>query len=205
MCYNADVSLGAYIFGMTGSMMLYYRGYKSEAIFYFVVIQMQLIEYYFHTNPVCNDTNKNATIAGIIINHFEPIALWIGIVYFSGISLPGIVNKIVLLYAIASIWYTYKVIKTSDECTVVTEESSPHLHWKWTSGEYWNYYYGLFLIVLILLSIYGLGENGVMHAILVGVSFAISYKIYGTKHSVGAMWCLMAAFSPWLLNIIYKK
>ena len=79
-----------------------------------------------------------------------------------------------------------------------TEESSPHLHWKWNYGKYNNLYYSFFIIILILLSTFGL-ENGYILATLSTVSFFISKKIYTNTHSVGNMWCFAAAFCPWIL------
>jgi hypothetical protein len=162
---------------------------------------MQLIEYIFHRNPVCNESNAFATRAGIIINHLEPIALWLGILYFYK-PLPSWINYLLTFYIVCSIVYTKSILETADQCTVVTKESYPHLHWKWNEGVYATKFYLLFLICVCVLCLYGL-RNGRFTAALTLVSFAWSYFTYGTKHSVGAMWCFAAAFCPWLLSLLH--
>jgi hypothetical protein len=105
MCYNANVSLGTYIIGMIGSIYLYTLNYIPESILYTFVIQMQLIEYFLWKNQECKKTNEITTKLGIIINHLEPIAFYIGILLFSIKTLPLFVHVMVLIYMI--IIYNY--------------------------------------------------------------------------------------------------
>lgn len=102
--------------------------------------------------------------------------------------------------------YTINIFTKEDknQCTTVTKESDPHLHWKWNSEQYNLIVYIFFLIILILLSYYGL-ENGSINAFIILIGFLISIYIYGNKRSTGAMWCFMAAFAPWILYFLYKK
>lgn len=200
MCFNARISLTTYIVGMIGSFLLWQKNYKPEALFYFWVIQMQLIEYFIWNNLSCSATNNYITKAGIIINHTEPIVLWLGILYFSKLKLDNWVNFLMLGFIILTFFYTKSIFDNS--CTTITKESSPHLHWLWNSGQNAKIYYTYFLMMFVILSIYGL-ENGIIHAILCVISLGISYKIYGDKHAVGAIWCFMAALSPFLLLALY--
>ena len=64
-------------------------------------------------------------------------------------------------------------------------------------------YYGIFLLALVLVSYYGL-EKGKINSFIVFISFMVSYYVYRDKHSVGAMWCFMAAFVPWFLLFLYN-
>ena len=210
MCFNAQISLSTYIIGIVGSSILFYQGYKAEAIFYFWVIQMQLIEFFLwmtiqsqnHSQCILPSINKLTTKLAIVINHMEPIILWVAILLFSKISLPNVVHIIVILFIIVSIFYTLNVFKIK-ECTTVTDDSYPHLHWKWNHGPNHIIYYSLFVIVLLLLSLFGL-ERGYINALLVIVSFMISCLIYAEKHSAGALWCFAAAFAPWILIFVYN-
>ena len=62
MCFNKDVSILSYLIGFTGCILLYYRDYKIEGLFYLFIIQMQLIEYLLWLNNSCNlivQTNPN--------------------------------------------------------------------------------------------------------------------------------------------------
>ena len=45
MCFSSEVSLLAYITGLSGSVALFAIDRKPEAFFYGTVIQIQLIEY----------------------------------------------------------------------------------------------------------------------------------------------------------------
>lgn len=202
MCFNANVSISTWLIGMVGCAILFYQKYLPEAIFFGTVIQMQLIEYFLWQNQgACNKTNELFTKLGVLINHFEPIALWIGIMLFSRLLLPSWVHALMVVYIICSILYTQKFWKVS--CTKVSDESYPHLHWKWNAQDYSVPFYVLFIVVLVVLSLFGL-EQGYILATLVVVSFAVSFYIYSDKQSVGAMWCFLASFGPWFMTLAHS-
>lgn len=206
MCFNKEVSLVTYFTGMIGAALLFKENYRPEAIFYAWVIQMQLIEYFLWKNQPCNTStntnNVNTTKFGIIVNHMEPIVLWLAILYLSKKKLPSVINYFMFFFILLTILYTINTLKKI-ECTTVTDESSPHLHWKWNREEYSGLYYGIFLLALVLVSYYGL-EKGNINSLIIFISFMVSYYVYRDKHSVGAMWCFMAAFGPWLLLFLYQ-
>jgi hypothetical protein len=203
MCYNKEVSITTYIIGIIGCINLYLNlNLKIEAILLGFVIHMQLIEYFIWDNISCNETNIITSKIGTIINHMEPIILWIAILFLSAKSLPQWVNIYMILFIIISIVYTLDVFPT--ECTKVTEESSPHLQWKW--NEYNNKgtnYYIIFVLTLNILMITGL-EHGYHLAIITTLSFIISFKIYEKNKSVGAMWCFIAAYIPYIIPFVYQ-
>jgi hypothetical protein len=204
MCFNKEVSIATYIIGMLGSIYLYKQGLIPEAIFYCCVVQMQLIEYFIWEHQSCQDIeiNKNLTKLGILINHIEPIFLWVAIIVFSKKQLPNWVHQIMLGYIILSSIVTLHALNTVS-CTTVTEDSGNHLNWQWNNIKYTGIYYLYFLFVLVVLSIYGL-PNGKLHAIIVTVAFVVSVAIYYDYKSVGAMWCFMAAFAPWVIPTLYR-
>jgi len=207
MCFNEQVSLGTYIIGLIGVILLYKNNYIPEAIFYAWVIQMQLIEYFLWKNQPCQgeseEINKKISVVGIIVNHLEPIVLWIAVLLF-GKKLPKSINMLMLGFVIATVLYTKNSLD-ENECTTVTPESSPHLFWKWNKDEKTHgAYYLYFLIALVVLSLYGLKENGMNNAVIIFLSFILSIIIYGKKHTVGAMWCFAAAFGPFILLFLNK-
>ena len=204
MCFNAPVSLLAFIIGIIGSIRLFMLDYKPEAIFFAWVSLMQVIEFFLWKNQPCNKTNLAVTNIGMFINHMEPIVLWIAILIFSKKELPLPVNIMLMVFLLFTIYYT-KIYLTKNKlkCTSETPESSPHLHWKWNYGQNYKLYYGFFLFCLILLSIYGL-KQGIVSAFIILLSYFISYVIYGDKHSVGAMWCFFAAFCPYIIPHLHE-
>lgn len=221
MCFNEDVSLLSYLTGLSGSAALFSINKIPESLFYGWVVHMQLIEYFLWKNQPCqikednkictkselqncNETNKNITSAGVIVNHLEPVILFGSVLLFSKKSLPLPVIILFCIFLILIYFYTKNVLNNNEECTTVSEESTPHLHWKWNQGAFSTLIYAFFLIILIVVSYYGL-ENGHINAIMILIGYITSYIIYKDTHSVGSMWCFMAAFAPWILYGIYRK
>lgn len=196
MCFNKEVSLATYIVGMVGSAVLIHMGLVPEGLFFMAVVQMQLVEFMLWSNQPCNSTNKQWSHIGFLINHAEPIVLWAAIVAFGPYLLPRWVHAWLVLYTIMSAVYIAYVIHRI-ECTQVTTESDPHLHWKWNSQASGALVYMVFLLALVMLCVYGL-QDGVFKAVVSVSSFLLSLAIYGNKKSTGAMWCFFASFAPWL-------
>jgi len=204
MCFNADVSISTYFAGIIGSFFLYNKGYQKEALFYFFVIQMQLVEYFLWKDQTCSEFNKFITKIAIILNHLQPVILYILIKYFNDgrtFILPKWTDILVLIYSIATIYYTKQAM--TNDCSLITPESSPHIEWLWNNTKYCEIYYTIFLITVLSLIYFGL-SNGQLHASIIFVGYLVSFFVYYKKKSVGSLWCFYAAFAPWLLLYIYK-
>jgi hypothetical protein len=195
MCYNAPVSAVTFIIGMSGSFVLSRIGLLAEAIFFAWVTGMQFFEFLLHMNDACNSTNVTTTHLGILLNHTQPVALWIGILLARRRNMPSFVHCFMCFYSIVAAVYTATVM--NDECTVVTETSGGHLYWAWNTAPYSIHFYVLFLGALALLAAYGL-EFAMFYTVMNFASYAASYVIYGATKTVGAQWCFLAAFSPWV-------
>lgn len=211
MCFNKEVSITTYIIGMLGSLYLYNEGHIPEAFFYGWVIQMQLIEFILWKHQECNNLsnqdidstiNKQVTRIGILINHLEPIVLWLAIIYFSNKKIPHWVHQMMLIYIILTVIPTTVAFKTTN-CTTITKDSGNHLYWEWNDIKYTGPYYMFFLATLIILSLYGL-KKGIINATVISLAFVISIILYYKTKTVGAMWCFIAAFVPWILPSLYK-
>ena len=197
MCFNEKVSMLTYIIGITGCINLYFNlNLKIEAIFFAWVVQMQLIEYILWNNQSCNQLNINTTKLGIIINHLEPIILWIAILLLSTHKLPEYVNMLMIIFTLVTIIYTKNVLL--NKCTLTEKK---HLVWNWNHEKNSNIYYGFFIIMLNLLFINGV-DNGNILALLSTGSFFISKLLYTNEKSVGAMWCFFSAFAPWIIPMV---
>jgi hypothetical protein len=201
MCYSENISITTYIVGLIGCGILIKYNYYVEAVIYFWVIQMQLVEYFIWRNQNCNIVNKNVTKIGLLVNNLEPVVLWLGIYLFSKKILPDWVNYVMIVFVVISLIYSYQVY--GDYCTNVTEESKPYLYWKWNTGKYFEYYYAFFLIVINILCIYGV-ENGYKAAIIINTLFFTSRMIYSKYNSVGNLWCFATAFAPFITLLIYN-
>jgi hypothetical protein len=169
---------------------------------------MQLIEYLLWKYQPCskqNAFNKNITVSriGSILNHLQPIVLWLSILKFSPKRLPKGVNYMMLVFTGITILYTQNFLK-DPECSTVTKISKPHIEWTWTNYMYFRQYYSMFMIVMAILSFVGL-EKGHYMASMLAVFYAISFFMYDDQNVVGSMWCFMASFGPWILYGYYKK
>ena len=131
--------------------------------------------------------------------------------------IPALVNLFMAAFTALTAWYTKNIFSDHLPITAVSEESRPHLHWHWNEGSPALIFYPLFVISLILLSVFGLRRSqnniaslknsewyfGICNALVVTVSYVWSYLIYGKHHAVGAVWCFMAAFGPYILLYLY--
>lgn len=208
MCFNAEVSLVIYAIGTIGSIYLW-KYNKPLAIFYGWVVLMQMIEFFLWKNQQCLDDatrEKNIMITkiGALINNMEPIVLWIAIILFSYRTLSANIHVWMIIFCAFTILYMENL--SMNKCTVVTKESSPHLHWKWNEGSNYIIYYASFLFSLIILSLEGLEKKvSIINAVMVGAGFFLSHILFTDTHSTGALWCVVAAFAPWLLVNYYSK
>ena len=201
MCFSAQVSALAYVVGNTGSLVLYRAGHRVEALFFSYVLQMQLVEFFLWALQPCpNKYNTFVSKVGSIVNSLEPIFLWGSIVKFSHRKLPRLAHSLVGLFSVATLFYNKRLLST--ECTTVTPQSYPHLHWKWNEYDYYNEYYALFVLTITVLCVYGL-EYWRTCTLLNLSSYATAYYLYQDTHCVGSMWCFSVSASPWILLVTY--
>lgn len=204
MCFNARVSIITYIIGMYGTYLLYNKkntnneNYnKIAALFFLCVIQMQLVEYILWNNQTCNDINKNITKIGIIINHLEPIILYLGFLLYQKDYLTPFINNYMIIYIIITIIYTISIFNS--KCSLVTEISKPHIYWDWNYKKYYELYYSYFLLTLMILLYHITKTNKKYLFIFITIfSFSLSYLLYYDIKSVGSLWCFFAAFMPYI-------
>jgi hypothetical protein len=208
MCFNAEISLITYIIGCLSCYNLYLLDYKIEALYFLWIVNMQLIEYLFWINLKCNNTNKFLTKIAIVLNHTQPLILYL-LINYNNNKIPDYVHKIAILYTVICILFSYYDIIT-DNCSIVNKDISPHINWKWNSNKYHKLFYILFITVTIILfkfipdfkhnHYYSRSE---ILIIIYLTSYSISYMIYDEQKNVGSMWCFFAALAPLILPTIY--
>jgi hypothetical protein len=205
MCLNKEISLTTYAIGIISCILLYYRNYKIEALFYGFVIQMQLIEYFLWLNNKCDSTNKIITKIGILINHLQPVILYLLIIFlnYNNINeyIKIIINIIIIIYIISIIYYFSYNYKLLNSCTVGIPNEK-ELQWEIQYGKSRRLYY-IFVFTLCLFLLFGLNKHNYLNSYLMLLSLIISYSIYEKTKGVGTIWCLLAAYIPVLLNIVY--
>jgi hypothetical protein len=202
MCFNSSISIASYIFGIVNSIILFKRGYEIEGAFYGFIIQMQLIEYLLWSNNKCNNKNKFITKIGISLNHLQPYVLYLLILKYNPGILPTHLHYLMLCFLILNVNYfiiNYKLLK---KCTIGIENKK-ELQWKIQYGLTKKFYY-LFPFILALLMIKGLKKYNYLNAFLIVITFVASYLKYRSSKGIGTIWCIMSAYIPFLLNIIYE-
>lgn len=202
MCFNSSISIASYIFGLVNSIILFKRGYEIEGAFYGFIIQMQFIEYLLWLNNRCNAKNKFITKIGISLNHLQPYVLYLLILKYNKGILPTQMHYLMLCFLILNINYFIINYRLLNRCTIGVKNKK-ELQWKIQYGLTKKFYY-LFPFILALLFIKGLKKYNYLNAFLIVITFVVSYIKYYDKKAVGSVWCIMAAYIPFLLNIIYE-
>lgn len=207
MCFSADVSLGTFISGVIFSILCYRLGTPESKIiglFFGFVIFMQLIEFLLWKHQKCDDYNKKLTLAGMILNHLQPIVLFLVIILFN----KNIHNKNFNIMLILTLIYTLSIFAYSlqfkNECTYKSNPNNSHLIWKWNSMKYSTIMYILFLISMLVITYLGMPSHKVIFTLVVFITFLISKIIYSKDHVTGALWCFFAAFAPMVYYLSQK-
>jgi hypothetical protein len=209
MCYNKNISIYTYIIGVTSCILLLRNDNPSLQIigfFFFIAIQMQLIDYFLWSNNKCNSVNINISNVGSMINFIQPIMLYLAIIYFNKNIEKHKKTKIsivIFLYVLSLALYSLNLFPLG--CSGVTKSSYPYLQWSWHYKKYPNFICAMFPISLTLLFYYGLDKPYNVYVALISIiSFVISFIIYNEKKAFGNIWCWFSAFIP-LCFILYDK
>ena len=197
MCFSKEVSLVTFILGLFTSYLCYSVNtpeYKIIGLFFAFVILMQGIDYLLWEHQQCDDLNKNISTTGMLLNHLQPIILFIlKNVYLKTSKVEVFVLIVYLMFIIP---YSLQFIKDK-KCTEKSKNN--HLLWKWNGLDYAEIVYIIFLITLVILSSFNKSFS-----LIIFLSFFLSYFIYHNETVVGNMWCFFAVFAPLFFYILAK-
>lgn len=212
MCYSAESSINNYGLGMLLSLGLYTLGNnydKHFAFFIFVVIQMQLAEYFMWKDQKCGIMNKIATISANIILLLQPVSVLFGGYLFDtlnisnslllGISLPY------LLIGLLIIFYRYYYEKGK----ICTKALNGYLIWFFISKKLFKgmlTYMQVFvyLILLIIPWLYLKNFNiGLFIFLLIFGTLLIHTLYYNREMEWQTKWCYYIV-NGLLLYILYR-
>ena len=201
MCYSAESSIKSYMIGGISSLLL--LTFKNSTatfygLFFFVVIQMQLIEYFLWNNQSCNWTNR-------FVSKFIPIelALQVFILYLGAyLTNATIIPKIYTYWGsiitfIGVILIAIKEFLSYGHCTMANKSGSL----KWDISDYNNFglpYFGTFLIVLLSLKQYQIA----IPIFLLGMLNRLYYVFYYNS-TWESRWCYFSAYIPFFLVIYF--
>lgn len=211
MCYSKKLSISAFLFCLTGSLLLIKYGdvdlSASNKVVAYVCIYVglvQLMEYFMWSDISCKSgANKISSAIGPLLLTMQPVFMLILASMYLDSS--NIIKKdaiiIFLIFYIASIMYKYYTFfnKFDNICTEINTDG--HLQWKWLlTGSNFEYvfYHLIFLITFVNFNDFNIRSTLIITYILLLIS---TMKF---KNNIGELWCFMGTSVP-LLTLISQK
>jgi hypothetical protein len=201
MCYNKTVSLLAYTSGLLFTSLLFSYGDKYDkhfAIFAFVYIQIQLVEFFMWYDENCVNINNYASRFVLLILILQPIAVLYGAILFKTTIIPN--------YIIYSILIIYLIIITVNLLLIENKErklcskkpnNSRHLKWDIFNLDDNLILYYLYFIILSIFIFYKNFYKGLLIFIIGFVLKEISIYQYDSYDKEWyTIWCFKASFIP---------
>lgn len=212
MCYSAESSINNYGLGMLLSLGLYTLGNnydKHFAFFIFVVIQMQLAEYFMWKDQKCGIMNKIATISANTILLLQPVSVLFGGYLFNTLNVSNSLLLSIsipyLLIGILVLMYRY-YYETKQICTKAPDG---YLVWFFNENKFFkgilsNVQLFLYLILLIIPWLY-LKDFNISFVIPLIISGAlIIHSFYHNRQNEWqTKWCYYI-INGLLLYILYR-
>ena len=201
MCFSAKASLGAFVIGLVGSILLTSLGGRTNisfGVFFIFISLIQLMDFTIWMdlgNKI--GLNRIATMIGPILNVGQPLIMYlIKIVVFQHfhVDFMSVLNIGYTLY-LARIYYLF--IKSGD---TITKVEQGHLKWPWL--KYTNPM--AYLIMFVINALYLTEFRFSLFVTSFTLFFLFLSKSYFAYH-VGEMWCYFGAFIPMLVYLLGRK
>ncbi len=200
MCYNAKSSITSYIYVglITTILCLYGNKYdRHVALFFFVVIQMQLAEYLMHLDRKCGLLNKIGTLCAFLILFIQPISAYILGEKLETTDSPDYFKYIYAAWAtVGVVLLVMYIIRNKKICSV---KKHGFLMWGFESkNRKTDAFWGVLYVILTTLPFLYLKEINIKYLFLfiwIG-SWVIHYILYPNNWK--SIWC----FSKWYMTIM---
>lgn len=202
MCYSAQSSISNYIYTTTVSLILYLYGDKYDkhiSLFTFVVIQMQLAEYFMWKDQKCGITNKLATIAARFILFLQPLSIFLGAYLFDTMNISN--NTMIIISVIYTFSFVINLInyllKNKKICSL---DKDGHLQWHFFENKDYKalpltyilniiqriVYFAIFLFSWLLFYNTNLG---IFFSLLTIIIFLFHYIQFPKNYQWTTLWC----------------
>lgn len=150
MCYNTTSSITSYVYVIFIATILYLYGNiydKHVSLFFFVVIQMQLAEFFMHVDQKCTYINKFATLLAFILLYAQPISAFAIGKLLNTINTPTYFNYLYICYALYGIIVLgIYILRNKTICSKIT---NGHLFWDFEPRNDINGYISVFLYLIL--------------------------------------------------------
>ena len=205
MCYSSEASIGAFIFSLILSYLLFKRNKNNDrsiAILIFGLSFMQIAEFFMHLDPDCKSGyNKYASYLGMLtLLVIQPL--------FSILSNYNTQKKIftkeIILQIILCIFYIFYMVKyfwpkSSDWCSKKNCIGDCKLTWNWWKINNDYIVQLLYMLIVLIIPIYVMYKLKYkafiwLLYILLSVIFIYTNKYFNT------LWCFWAPMGAFLLQ-----
>jgi hypothetical protein len=189
MCWNAEVSLNTFLFGMISMTIVLLLNKISfiTILFTSTLSLIQLMEYYAWNNINNKDAIFKLSIIGYIIIVSQILILNYGFLNNND-SLIAVI--IILILSIYFFIYNYQNDKFYME-----KGGNKHLIWHWVDIP------TPLLLVVLIFYIYPAIQNGIITFMAIIIPLLISLYYYYKYKTWGSMWCYISNFL-WIVLIL---
>ena len=201
MCWNPDISINTFLLGALTLCFIYYSNTYTKYhtpifdnrwfyVFTFLVILMQLVEYFIWKNIDIKRTNNFYSLIGWIILILQPAAL------IMMVKEKDIRNNLLFYYTLFVIFFN--IVKINSKNTITTVSQNGHLLWNFVIFSGYEYIYMVIYMFFYLFSAYLIN----LHLFLFLITFFTASFIINFKDKTwGSMWCWSSNF-VWIYFII---
>jgi hypothetical protein len=200
MCWNKDISLNTFLFGILSLLFIYYTNtyskYKSTTfknplvyLFLLSVTSMQLIEYFLWKN--INNKSKNefySKIASVII----VIQILILIFMITNKKLKYIIFSLFLFFILLYMFY-YFYNKNSSLHFKTSIGKNGHLSWEWMNYKGYENIWLFIWLLFYIIPAFTINNFIISFFLLISLFGSL---IYLKENTFGSMWC-------WIGNIFF--
>jgi small-conductance mechanosensitive channel len=206
MCYNKEVSLVIFIFGIMTAIKLIRKDKVKEGVIVIFVSIMQLVEFFLHMYPNINSSVHQIASLSIFFVSMSQIICYMALVPYQIKNKENKeINTALLtlgsIYLAISVYFLFTVLFPNygkfESIIDPICKSNCRLNWaiiKYIRNEniYLYYLMSIIYVLVTCMIIYQVFGINIMIAIL---SLWIFCVIFFSNNSVGTMWCFLSIFA----------
>lgn len=216
MCYNSSSSITNYAYVTLLSIILYLYGDKYDkhiSLFAFIVVQMQLAEYFMWKDQKCGIKNKIATIAARVILFLQPLGILLGSYLFNTMNISN--NIILIITTIYSLVFSVNFIDYFNENSKICSlDKDGHLQWHFFKHnidfKFKNInvifqliiYFTYFIIFLFSWLLFKNTTLGIFTSLLMIIIFLFHYIQFPKNNQWTTLWCFHVSIGYTIYAIV---
>lgn len=190
MCWNAEVSLNTFIFGLVCGSIIFFIDIKHlpKVIILLCITSMQLVEYFAWKN--INNKEAIETVSG-----FGLLSIFAQLLIINNIYLKGNERIIILILLLSSSLITLDYVIKNDKLKM-EKGINGHLYWHWLDIPV------ILILLMIFFYLYAGFRKKFIIFIFASILLIISLYSYYKYKTWGSMWCYYSNLM-WLLVLSF--